>query len=302
MALALSCTADDSEQSSSTADASSTSVEPTSSATTTTDPSTSTSPELTGTTSATSSTDPDSSDVGDSTTGADAPGLSEDFEDSTPGQLPNAPWLDVVTRIDRPTVPSPTALVVETTDVDGQPTQAVQLLDAIGTSQGILAEFDPSSGHRVTARVRIDQFSDAPGGPWPIAVGVLQSGPEDDFNLNPHAVIYAFGDGNWYLFVSSGAGGPGALNAVITAPPIVEGTWYALTLEIDAIRGNFRAVVSDPSTGRILGETTSSVAQWDPDFGQYDAVAVFDGEYGTMGTQGGTTVVDDLTYEPVAVE
>ena len=227
-------------------------------------------------------------------------GLDESFESVLVGEQPGAPWSDVVSRIDDPSIVSPTAVVIATEDPDGESTQALQLTDAIGTSQGLLAPVGDGNRHQVGANVRVDQFSDATGDAvWPIAVGFTQDDEASDLNDDPHAVVLVAADGTWHLQIKNGPVGANVLDAPIPAPALEEGQWYRVMLEVDGDQGSFHAIVSDPSTDDVLGEHTVFVPGWDLEFGRYDAVAFYDGEYGAAdGTQGGQASIDDVLYEP----
>ncbi|MEM7157666.1 MAG: hypothetical protein AAF799_32800 [Myxococcota bacterium] len=238
----------------------------------------------------------------DDTTDTDArpQGLDESFESVLIGEQPGEPWSDVVSRIDDPSVVSPTAVVIATDDPDGESTQALQLTDAIGTSQGLLAPISDGNRHQVAANVRIDQFSDATTGTtWPIAVGFTQDDDTGDLNDDPHAVVMVAADGTWHLQIKNGSVGANVLDAAIPAAAVEEGRWYRVMLEVDADQGSFHALVFDPTTDESLGEHTVFVPGWDIDFGRYDALAFYDGEYDTEdSTQGGQASIDDVLYEP----
>lgn len=240
----------------------------------------------------------ESGDEGESSSdgGEDPTGIGEGFEEVLVGELPGDPWLDVATRIAAPTVPSPTAMVVETEGAAGGTTRALQLSDAIGTSQGILTGIETSSRHRLAATVRVDQLTDATDGyAWPIAVALLQQDDADDLNDDPHVAVVAEA-GGWHLRIVDGAGA--VRDSVVPTPAIELGRWYRVTLEVDVEGGEFRATISDPGGG-LLGEHAVLPIGWDEADGQYDAIGFFDGEYGVVGgTQGGRATVDDIEYEP----
>lgn len=226
--------------------------------------------------------------------------LSDDFESYAPGGLPGAPWQDITARIDSPTVPSPTAFVFDTTGPDGLSTRAVQIVDAIGTSSGILTEIEPTTSHTLRMDVRIDQFSDAQGA-WPGGIGLLQDEGAADFNGDPQAVIYAWQDRRWHLFVKNGpAGTQTGFDVFITgAPRINPGTWYTLQLDADTTTGVFNASVFDAASGALLGSHTLNFPGWNPDFGNFDALAAFDGEGNAAGgTLGGVSTYDNMSYLP----
>lgn len=222
--------------------------------------------------------------------------LEDSFEGYGLGGLPGGPWSDTTSRIAAPTVASPTATIIDTTDAFGNPTRAVQTVDAIGTSSGILSDFSPVNASRVTADVRIDQFTDVRrGATWSAAVGFLQDTGTDDFNTGPQAVVYApigapeyrvfvLNDGNFFDFAIPGA-------------DIVLDSWVTIDIAMNAAAGSVQASVSDPVTGRVLGDVTRTFDTWSPADAQYDAVAFFDGEYNTVGgTQGGQATLDNFAH------
>lgn len=229
-----------------------------------------------------------------------AQSFDDDFESYDVGELPGAPWLDISTRIDNPTVPSPSALVVDTTGPDGSPTKAVQIVDEIGTSSGVLSEIAHADRHVMRMDVRIDQFSDASGA-WPGGIGFLQDEGAADFNGDPQAVLYAWQDRRWHLFIKNApASSTSGIDMLITgAPRIRPGTWYTLELKVDTQIGEFDASVFDAASGDLLGQQSFSFPNWDPQFGEFDALAAFDGEGGaTGGTFGGVSTYDNVSYIP----
>lgn len=235
-----------------------------------------------------------------SSSGGESESFGESFEDVLVGGQPGAPWLDIVERIDDPSVPSPTAAVIDTIGADGEPTQALQLQDAIGTSQGIFAEIDPAAHHHVTANIRIDQYTDAVDGmSWPIAVGLAQSGVGGDPSDDPHALVSVLTDGSWHLRILNGPSGDPELDMTLLFPEVQLDRWYQVSLEAETATGSFRVELSDPATGELLGEQVALAPVWDGGYATYDAIAFFDGEYGVRGgTQGGQASVDDIEYEP----
>ena len=176
---------------------------------------------------------------------ASAQPLSDDFESYDVGSLPGTPWQDISTRIDNPTIPAPTASVINTTGADGSPTRAVQIVDERGTSSGIFADIQPADHHVFRMDVRIDQFSDVQGA-WPGGIGLLQDENAADFNGDPQAVLYAWQDRRWHLFIkNSPAGAPNSSFDLLLAglPRINVGRWYTLELEVDTQAGAFNASV-----------------------------------------------------------
>jgi len=216
--------------------------------------------------------------------GGEPEGFGESFEDVLVGGQPGAPWLDIAERIDDPTVPSPTATVIDTIGADGEPTQALQLQDAIGTSQGIFAEIDPAAHHRVTANIRVDQYTDAVDGvSWPIALGLAQSGTGGDPSDDPHALVSVHADGSWHLRILNGRAGDPELDMTLLFPEVELDRWYEVSLEAETATGSFRVELSDPATGELLGEQVALAPVWDVGYAAYDAIAFFDGEYGVRG-------------------
>ena len=225
--------------------------------------------------------------------------VSDDFEGYKAGEFPGGVWVDVATRIDEPTTPLPTALVVETVGPSGEPTLAVQQIDAIGTSGGILAEIPHADRHFMSMDFRIDQFSDAQGTAWPVAIGYFQDAGGTDLNNDPQALIYTWiRSRRFRLFVKNGnlPNSP-ALDVQLSSYIPVVGKWYRAQIFADTRSGTFRATVTDLETDTLVGSTTQVFQAWDPEFGRYDAATFLDGEYSSSGgTHGGLTTVDNAVY------
>lgn len=219
---------------------------------------------------------------------------ADDFESYDPGPVPAGEWRDVADRIDDPSGGAPTARVVETTDAHGKPTKAVAITNAIGTSSGIYRAIDPADHYSVTVDVRIDGLSDAEGhGVWPVAIGFAQSGDNGDINADPHAVVYAWGDRRFYLFVRQ-EHKPGA-NIGLPGDKFEFGTWYTVSLEIDATSGVMSVSIVETASGDPLASKEVQLKGWDREFARYDAVAFYDGEYNsTNGTFGGQATIDNV--------
>lgn len=223
--------------------------------------------------------------------------LEDGFESYQVGTLPGGPWADATSRIDAPTVPAPSALLIDTTDAFGNPTRALQTVDAIGTSSGVLAEFAPVNASRVTADVRIDQFTNVRrGATWSAAVGFVQDTPGvEDFNFGPQAVVYAaVGTPTYRVFVSNDGN---SFDFEIPGAVVALDAWVTIDISIDAAAGSVEASVSDPVSGAVLGEVARTFDMWSAAEAQYDAVALFDGEYNTVGgTQGGLATFDNVVH------
>ena len=222
--------------------------------------------------------------------------LDDDFESYQAGSLPDGPWSDVTSRIDAPTVPSPSATVIDTTDAFGNPTRALQTVDAIGTSSGVLAEFAPVAASRLSVDVRIDQFTNVrSGATWSIAVGYLQDSAVDDLNLGPQAVVYAaIGAPTYRVFVFNDGI---AYDFAIPGATITLGSWVNIDLAIDSAIGSLEASVIDPVSGQVLGAVERTFDVWSPSDAEFDAIALFDGVYRTSGgTRGGQATLDNVVH------
>ena len=103
--------------------------------------------------------------------------ILEDFEEQAVGQFPVG-WTDVG-EVDAslPNPPDPSAVVIDTTDAFGSPTQALQFLEAAasspGFSQGIFQSVDPGSIYQMKMHTRIDQFNNNPDRRYPGATSPL---------------------------------------------------------------------------------------------------------------------------------
>lgn len=232
------------------------------------------------------------------TAAAGPPTLVDDFEDDAVGTLPGAPWRDVAELVADGTLAPPTAVVVTTSGPGGFATRAVRTIDHVGTSQGIHAPIAPGDRHALSVAVRIDDFGDAVGPTvWPLAAGFTFDASANDLNADPHAVIYAYRDRRWYLFVKPRVGSAPGVNAVIPAPLLDVGGWYRLELDADTSTGTFTGRVRDAVTGALLGARTVEVPDWDPEQNVYDAIAFYDGEYDVAGGRhGGVATIDDVAY------
>ncbi|MBK7405930.1 MAG: hypothetical protein IPJ41_15245 [Phycisphaerales bacterium] len=89
-------------------------------------------------------------------TAAHAGPVLDDFESYEVGGLPGAPWEDIADSILHPTLPAPTGQIITTLGRDGAATQAYQIFQERGTSQGIITSILPSVRPRVGADLRVD--------------------------------------------------------------------------------------------------------------------------------------------------
>ena len=130
---------------------------------------------------------------------------------------------------------------------------------------------------------------------WPIAVGFSQEGPGDDVNADPHAVVYPYHDGQWYLFVFQGSK-PG-FNFPIPGVSVQLGQWVRVIVEVAPETRTYQATIEDPTSGEILGQRHETLEAVDPAKARYDAVAFYDGEYEvSAGSLGGVAAIDNVVY------
>ncbi len=219
----------------------------------------------------------------------------DDFEAYAPGSFPAGSWHDVFERVGNPSVPPPTATIIETIDAHGAPTRALQTARAFRSASGAFSLIDPANTHQMSIDVRIDGFA-APNQGWPIGVGYIQDVGFSDVNENPQNLVYAWTDRRWHLFVSQGVDRP-AIDVLINSPPIVVGRWYTISIGVDTQNGFVSATVSDAASGSVLGSLSGSVPSWDPARGAYDAITMFDGE-SPGATTAGQATVDNVRYLP----
>lgn len=225
--------------------------------------------------------------------------FTDDFESYEPGGLPGGGWLDINTRIDNPTIETPTAAVRASTGAQGEATQIVRVAREFGSSSGILREINPATSHSLTMDVRIDRFTDAPGVNWPGGIGFLQDLGAEDFNQDPQAILYAFSDQRWHLFIKNGGvDGTGIDLLLDTTPTIQLAKWYTLRVDANTQTGAFSATVFDATTNQRLGGVNHEFVGWDPAIGNFDAIAAFDGDYNGVGNFPGRSSFDNVKYVP----
>lgn len=69
---------------------------------------------------------------------------------------------------------------------------------------------------------------------------------------------------------------------------VLEGLWYRLQLDFDAIAGQWHAQIADDATGTMLVDTTGVFSGWTAASGLFDGVAFIEGE-GSPNTTVGTS-------------
>ena len=242
--------------------------------------------------------------------------LSDDFEAYAPGSFPSAKWLDAALPF--PVAPPfvnaapPSATVVATTDAFGAATQAMQTADALGVSKGIYAAVPLSSTYSLVADIRTLRFanSDAafivPASDWSMQLTFAQTGVAN-FSVAPQAGLYASSlTHTWRFFLIGANGGP--LDDFDLGVAAALDTWYSVSLDIDAISGNFHSIIRDTLTGSVLVDNTHGYANWQANYAAYDSIIFFGGETGAFDppVPGSTTIaaiaqVDNINIQAVPV-
>lgn len=229
-------------------------------------------------------------------------GVTDDFESYEVGQLPGGDWQDFSDWVANPTILSPSATLVQTTDAHGNQTQAVQIDgDGIGTSGGIGALVEHSRVQRFEADIRIDQRGDGNYPNWTYAAGFFQVTDQTDPIRMPQALVYSLNTSRAFrLYIHNADGNGGLTNDVALDGALYElDTWYRIAIEVDTATGEFETSIINLETGEQVVDHAHSVTNWNSDFGQYNMISVNDGEYGSRpGTLGNITTIDNVTHVP----
>jgi hypothetical protein len=243
-------------------------------------------------------------------------------------------WFDTAQVSPDSTAPQPSAVVIQTTDAFGHPTQALATLPGIAISQGIYRPIEPSDFYMTRADVRIDQFSDIdpavavedPNNPgfilcgcpvgtenvldWAMQVGFENLDGTIDPGEAPDAGIVASAETHtWHLFAAT----PNVVADIDLGVRVEEGRWYGVETDFDATNGTLHGLITDKATGAILTDTMAFLH--DPKYGAYDpsvdgafnAEAYFDSEVSLVHssdptlTRPGLAVIDNIdsfTHHP----
>ncbi len=224
--------------------------------------------------------------------------VSDDFEGYDVGGPALGIWQDAASWIDNPTNPAPTALVVETTDAMGNLTQAVQIQDGIGSSGGIIGRVNSTTVQRFETDLRLDQLGNGSQPNWAAATGFLQETDQPDFNWMPQAFVYTNASRRFRLFVQNADGQGGqSRDFGLGAFTWSFDTWYRIVLEVDTESGVFGVSITDLETADVLFDQTRTYSGWNREYGQYDAISINDGEYGSNpGTIGNMASIDNVVH------
>ncbi len=230
-------------------------------------------------------------------TSAFATGISDNFQSYTPGTFPSPTWLDVGKILPSPGQTLPSATVVNTTDANGNPTQALSIADQIAFSRGIYATVPVSATYSLAADIRVDQYSlkpDSTVSDWAMQLTFAEAGIQN-FASTPQAGIYASSlTKDWRLFL---IGGPGA--DISLGVPATIGTWYRVELDFDVLSSTFHSVIKDAATGTTLVDQFNTIAGLTAADTQYDSIAFFGGETSANPGQADLAVVDNVNISAV---
>jgi hypothetical protein len=187
-----------------------------------------------------------------------------------------------------------------TTDAVGAQTQAVAVVDFIGTTQGIYRIVGEACSFLIAADIRVDQWADAQGNQtedWAMQIGIARvTGETQDLAFVPQTGIYASSLlKEWRLYVLGTAGA--AWDLALSAP-ITKGIWYRVQMELETASGFIAVEIRDLSDDTVLFDNSTFLPAWTADDGHYDAVVAVEGEL-TATTVANLAVVDNVHIEAV---
>lgn len=219
--------------------------------------------------------------------------ISDNFEGETPDTFPSNQWVDMLERAVN-TASDPTMIVVETIGPDGNPTRALQSVQANGTN-GFFKDVADASIHELTMDVRIDAIP-TPSTGWPVGLGFVRYSGSGDINANPQIVLYSWTTRHWNFFIAPMEGRP-ALDLRMSGPRYTVGRWYTAWVRLNSETGQIDAQIRDPQSGEVLNSISHTYAGWDPQIDRFDSVVFFDGDQMTTPEQSQATV-DNIVYTP----
>jgi hypothetical protein len=228
---------------------------------------------------------------------ARATSVSDDFEGDAVGSFPASGWGDV-RAVALPNTPIPSASVIATTGPSGEPTQALQTVDAAAPSKGVFAPIAPAAGHALSGDVRVDRYgtpgADAtPVSDWPLMLGVSEVIPGSDVCCYPTPQVGLYVSTlteGFRLYAIDGAGNATDIDLGASA---LAGTWYRVELGIDPLDGSVHSRVVDASTQDVLLDRTDTLPGWTP--AAFDAIDFFAGELSSAASPG-LGSLDDVQY------
>jgi hypothetical protein len=224
--------------------------------------------------------------------------FEDDFETYSVGSFPEANWLDVgLAHPDPPNPPDPSAMIVETTGPTGSPTQALQVVPALGTTQGAYRFVSLETDYSVTCNVRVDRFCD--GAPfnasdWAMDIAVGQFIPGVDLASIPQVGIYASSrNQQWRLFAYLVTQVEFDIDLGL---PVELGRWYTVALDLDAVNGIAHSRISDAASGVLMVDRIDAIAGWTATDGQYDVLSLNERDASGGNIVSNVALVDDLVY------
>lgn len=226
--------------------------------------------------------------------------IVDNFESYQLGTVPGGVWEDARHYVNGSTHTGDSVDIIQTTDAFGNPTRAVQIVDHLGTSGGLVSRVEHTHIQHLEVDVRFDQFADGNVPNWMGAVGFYQENDGADLNSLPQAMVWASRNGRFRLFVhNTDEQGSSAETYGLGNSRWSLDTWYRISLEADTINGSFNVQIVDLASGNLLLNATREVNDWDPTFGQYNLVSMNDGEYGDpLGSIANMASFDNVNYTP----
>jgi hypothetical protein len=232
---------------------------------------------------------------------AGATGIVDSFQSYTVGSFPSPNWQDVGTVSPSPPIaPLPSGTIIETTDAFGAPTKAFEPTSSLASSAGIYQLVPVSTSYSLTANIRVDQYSNAPEdttADWAMQLTFAQVGA--NFAYAPQVGIYASSlTQGWRLYFLGAVSGDADINLGVPAPV---GEWFTVSLSLDALNGDYDAIIEDTATGAVLTNSTGVLPDWTIGDDTFDSVAFFKGDLSPNDTVGDTAAINDVnvTSEPV---
>ncbi|MBC7779151.1 MAG: hypothetical protein H7125_03505, partial [Proteobacteria bacterium] len=211
---------------------------------------------------------------------------TDNFESYAVGSTPSPLWLDVAPVVPLPppgvNAPTPSSVVVTTTNAFGAPTQALQTSNSLGVAKGIYTAVPVSNVYSLSADLRTLQYANTnalaagPATDWSMQLTFARAGVQN-FSSTPQVGVYASSlTQGWRLYLIANSGGP--IDDFDLGLPAMLNTWYSVNFDFDAVNGIARSRISDTLTGNLLVDTTRQYAGWQEQFGLFDSIAFFGGE------------------------
>jgi len=227
--------------------------------------------------------------------------IVDNFESYALGSLPSPTWSDVGAVLPGGRIPPfPSARVISTLDVFGNPTKAVATVGDLATSKGIYTAVPVSTFYRLRADVRVYRYSDGTGGPtsdWAMQLTFVRNGVEN-WAFTPQLGIYASSlTGGWRLISIN----PSVYLDLDLQVAANVGTWSTVEQSFDALLGVFRSQIWDAASGTVLLDSFNTLNGWDPADATFDAWAFMAGDLSPDAQIGNIGVVDNVNIVATTV-